>query len=235
MPTCPPLNRGGQGNENLATDDVFSGSFSPLLVGEGLGERSNEIAIVVGDVTGHGMQGAMNAVMADGILHSVAKERETLDPTQLMSALNDALNGRLEDQMNVTMVIGLINTETKTLTLANAAHHAHPLLVRDGDVTPLVAKSMPLGMMEGLSYREVEWTLQSGDVLVFMTDGIIEASDADGSIYLTSGRLETVISQIQPNQPAEAMVDAVINDAAEFSDGRAYELDDMTVVVVKVL
>ena len=76
------------------------------------------------------------------------------------------LQSRLEDQMNVTMVIGLINAFTKTLLLANAGHHAHPLLIRDGVVDQLVSKGMPLGMMASISYREIEFQLQSGDVLV---------------------------------------------------------------------
>jgi len=61
-------------------------------------------------------------------------------------------------------------------------HVAH-YPTRDGKVTQLVSKGMPLGMMAGISYREIECQLQSGDVVVFMTDGIIEAKDSDGGGY----------------------------------------------------
>ena len=53
-----------------------------------------------------------------------------------------------------------------------------------------MAKGMPQGMMAGIPYREVEFPLQSGDVVVFMTDGIIEARDGEGLEYQDSGRLE---------------------------------------------
>ena len=109
----------------------------------------------------------MNAVMTDGILRMAAEAHDELSPTTLLSELNRVLVDRMEDQMNVTMVIGLINAETKTLTLANAAHHAHPLLLRKGEVQQLVTKGMPLGMMAGISYREAKQTLQSGDVTSF--------------------------------------------------------------------
>ena len=81
------------------------------------------------------------------------------------------------------MNIGLINGVAKTLTLANAGHHAYPLLVRNGTIEPLLAKGMPLGMMAGIEYGQVEFPLQSGDALVFMTDGIIEAKDTFGKEY----------------------------------------------------
>ncbi|MCH8296043.1 serine/threonine-protein phosphatase [Candidatus Poribacteria bacterium] len=87
------------------------------------------------------------------------------------------------------MVIGLINGVAKKLTLANAGHHAHPQLLRNGQLTPLLAKGMPLGMMAGISYREIAFQLQSGDVVVFMTDGIIEAKDSEGVEYQDTARL----------------------------------------------
>ena len=122
-----------------------------------------------------------------------------------------------------------------TLTLANAAHHAHPLLVRDGQVTPLVAKGMPLGMMTGIPYREVEFSLQSGDLIVLMTDGIIEAQNDKETLYGDSGRLQKVLIESANNASAEAIIEAVFDDVAGFCGERAEREDDMTLVVVKVL
>ena len=189
---------------------------------------------MVGDVTGHGMQGAMNAVMTDEMLRAFAGELETLLPALLMTKLNHALKPQMEDQMNVTMVIGLINAGTKTLTLANAAHHAHPLLIRNGEMQPLIAKGMPLGMMAGIKYSEVEFPLQSGDVITFMTDGIIEAHNNQGREYQESERLQQVLTRFTAEMSADAMVDAVIDDVAAFSGETAEQEDDITVVVVKV-
>ncbi len=138
--------------------------------------------------------------------------------------------------MNVTMVIGLINGVEKTLTLANAGHHAHPLLIRDGTVDLLVSKGMPLGMMAGISYQEIEYPLQSGDVLVFMTDGIIEAKDSAGKEYQETDRIQQVIAQFTTNTSAEAMVKALILDATPVGADMTSEVeDDITVVVVKVV
>ncbi len=121
-------------------------------------------------------------------------------------------------------------------SLANAGHHAHPLLVRNGTVQQLVSKGMPLGMMAGIAYREIEYQLQSGDVIVFMTDGIIEAKDSSGTEYQDTDRLQQILTQFTPDIPAEAMVDTLIDDAITFgADMTTEEEDDITVVVVKVL
>ena len=130
-----------------------SGDFFDYLQSQ----SADEISIVVGDVTGHGMRGAMNAVMTDGILRTLSTRISPFSLGQLMRELNNELQSHLEELMNVTMVIGHINAFTKILTLANAGHHAHPLLVRDGTIEQLVSKGMPLGMMAGISYREIEF------------------------------------------------------------------------------
>jgi sigma-B regulation protein RsbU (phosphoserine phosphatase) len=213
----------------LSANTVSGDFFDYLPAPDG-----SEIAIVVGDVTGHGMQGAMNAVMADGILRAIAAEIKTLAPTTLMAKVNNTLHPQMESGMNVTMVIGHINAAAKTLQLANAGHHAHPLLIRTGEIQPLQAKGMPLGMMAGIPYREVEFSLQSGDVVVFMTDGIIEVRDSDGTYYADSGLLEAAISQFASSLSAEGIVDVIFNDAMAFGGDSTKRDDDMTVVVVKV-
>lgn len=122
------------------------------------------------------------------------------------------------------------------MVFASAGHHAHPLLIRDGTAEQLIAKGMPLGMMGGISYREIEFELQSGDVVVFMTDGIIEAKDNSGTEYQDTDRLQQVLAQFTSDTPAEAMVSALINDATAFGAGMTTEEeDDITVVVVKML
>ena len=136
--------------------------------------------------------------------------------------------------MNVTMVIGTIDVDSKTLTLANAAHHAHPILLNDGEVQILKTGGLPLGMRAGIEYSEEQFPLESGDVVILMTDGIIEVQDSEGQPYADSGRLEKTISQFTPDLPAEAMVDAILNDVMHLGGDKSQRDDDMTVVVAKI-
>ena len=205
----------------------------------------NEIGLVIADVTGKAMKGAMNAVMTDGILRMAVEEMESLSPARLMMKVNNVLKVRMERNMNVTMVIGVIHRNRVfaknsvsegeiTLTLANAGHHALPILFRDGEIQTLKIGGLPLGMKAGIEYDEEQFQLQGGDVLIFMTDGIIEAEDSDEQLYEYSGRLEKTISQFTFNLSAELMVDAIINDAIDFGGEKATRDDDMTVVVAKI-
>ena len=228
--TAPPIEGVEIAGRCLPANTV-SGDFFDYLEGK----HKSEIALVVADVTGKAMKGAMNAVMADGILRTAAIEQEQFTPASLMMTLNNALKGRMEQYMNVTMVIGTIDAEAKTLTLANAAHHAYPILLHDGESKTLKTGGLPLGMRAGIKYSEEPFQLQSGDVVIFMTDGIIEAQDSEGKMYSDSGRLEESISQFTVDLSAEAMVDVILNDAMNFGGDKAQRDDDMTVVVAKVL
>jgi len=259
MPETAPEIEGVEIAGRCIPANTVSGDFFDYLAG-----KNNKVAIVVADVCGKAMKGAMNAVMTDGILHTAAIEQGEFTPASLMMTLNNALKGRLERYMNVTMVIGMIDAESQTLTLSNAAHHAHPLLLRrsqtflegkgferenprfslHGEVQILKMGGMPLGMMAGIQYSEKQFPLENGDVLIFMTDGIIEAQ-ANEEQYSDSGRLEETITKFTKEMPAEAMVDAIINDAIDYSGDKAQRdakdnarlrlSDDMTVVVAKVL
>jgi len=237
MPESAPPIDGVEIAGKCVPANTVSGDFFDYLEGK----QPDQVALIVADVTGKAMKGAMNAVMTDGVLRAAAIEQGQFTPASLMMTLNNALTGRLEQYMNVTMVIGMIDAAPNscefgyTLTLANAAHHAYPLLRRNGEIQTLKTGGLPLGTKAGTEYAEEKFNLQSGDVLVLMTDGIIEAMDGNGTFYSDSGRLESTIKQLTLEMPASAMVDAIIKDAIDFGGERSARDDDMTVVVAKVL
>ncbi len=227
--TAPPV-EGIEIAGKCVPANTVGGDFFDYLEGK----DKTQIALVIADVTGKAMKGAMNAAMTDGILRAMAKEEFT--PASLMTKLNDVLKDRTQSHMYVTMQIGVIDTDTSLLTLANAGHHALPILLRNGQIKTLTLTGFPLGMMPGeIRYDEEQFQLASGDVLVLMTDGITEAQDGKGKPYSESGRLQETISGFTGDMSAQAMVDAIIADAMDFGDGRDTRDDDMTVVVAKVL
>jgi len=255
MPQTAPAIKGVEIAGKCLPANTVSGDFFDYLEGK----SDNEIALVVADVAGKAMKGAMNAVMTDGILRTAALEQGEFTPSSLMMTLNNALKGRMEQYMNVTMVIGIIDANAKTLTLSNAAHHAYPLLLRDGEIQTLKTGGLPLGMRAKVEYIEEQFPLQNGDVVIFMTDGIIEAQDSEEQQYSDSGRLEKTILQFTQDLSAESMVEVILNDAIEFGgdklarDAKSNDVlislpnrnqnknvrlrltDDMTVVIAKLI
>lgn len=84
-----------------------------------------------------------------------------------------------------------------------------------------------------MGWSEVVGLLQSGNMLVLMTDGIIEAHDADGNMYGNSGQLERLLTGFADDMSTEQMVDAVIQNATDYTGGNRE--DDATVLVAKLI
>ena len=135
--------------------------------------------------------------------------------------------------MNVTMVLAEFNMGKKQMALTNAGQHAYPLLIRGGRVEPVKAKGLALGMIPTIPYKQSTIDLESGDLLLFMTDGVTEPRDVNGVMYEESGRLDEVLSSIPADMPIEEVIDTVINDVEIYTADEEQD-DDITLVAVRV-
>ena len=136
------------------------------------------LAVVIGDACGRGPEGAklLPHVLAvlDQLSSSVSR------PSLLLQALNRELAGRLPSDRFVTGAVLELDAETGTLTIANAGHV--PAVVRSGNGEVTVvgrASGPPLGIFAEHSYLDESYPVTSGDVVVFMTDGVLEAVETD--------------------------------------------------------
>ena len=197
--------------------------------------RNGALAVVLADVTGKGMKGAMNAVLSSGALHSVAQLE--VSPSQMLQALNQNLYPRFQRYTNCAMAILTIDPEDKTLKYANAGI-PYPIVKRgEDDVEELSIDGTPLGAFESSEYEETPpIKLKSGDSIIFFSDGITEAPQRDNPdrFYMETDRLVHLIKGLDATMTAAAMIAAIINDVRDFS-GDTQQNDDMTIVVIKTL
>ncbi len=229
LPKAAPEIEGLQiAGSSIATKEVGGDFFDYLISEDGL-----QISIAVGDVSGKGLRGAMNAVMSSGILRLASSENPEASMDLLMSKTNKALCDSMEQDMNVTMVLAQFDTGEKRMTLANAGQHAYPLLIRNGTVQPVKAKGLALGMIPSIVYKSTVMHLESGDLLLMMTDGITEPRNAEGVMYEESGRLNEVLSNIPADMLIEEVVDTIINDVEAYTADEEQD-DDITLVAVRV-
>ena len=193
------------------------------------------LAVVLADVTGKGMKGAMNAVLSSGALHSVAKLE--VSPSQMLQALNNNLYPRFQRYTNCAMAILTIDPEDKTFKYANAGI-PYPMIKRgEDDVEELSIDGTPLGAFRSSEYEETPpIELKSGNLIILFSDGITEAFGRDNpdELYMETDRLTDLIKGLDETMNAEAAIDAIINDVRDFS-GDAQQNDDMTIVVIKAL
>lgn len=130
--------------------------------------------IVAGDVTGKGLRAGMLVALLVGAIRTAA--RLNLDPPAVLGELNQRLLGRSDAQ--ATCLAMRIGAEGKA-TLANAGH-LPPYL--NGE--PLaMGGALPLGMVETAEFSLMHFRLKNGDKLVLMSDGVAEATDANGNLY----------------------------------------------------
>ena len=100
----------------------------------------------------------------------------------MLALLNDALQERKLESQYVTMLFALWNDENQTLQVANSGA-VQPVFCRAGQSLPVSAEGFPLGMFPNVTYEELSVATQPGDVIVFVSDGILDAENEKEEMY----------------------------------------------------
>ena len=137
-------------------------------------KTDGSLLIVAGDVTGKGLKAGMLVALLVGAIRST--ERLNSDPEVMLHELNEQLMGRRDAQATC---LALRIDKDGAVTLANAGHIA-PYL--NGEPLPMEG-ALPLGMIEDPDFSVMRFRLSTSDKLILMSDGIPEATDADGHLF----------------------------------------------------
>ena len=197
--------------------------------------QPKRIAIVLGDVSGKASPAALYAALVSGILRSLAAQH--LPPASLLAELNSQLQVRKLDAQYVTMLMSVWDDESRTLRMANAGS-VQPLIVRQAEdgvtVETIAAEGFPLGLFPAAEYEEIVLRTAPGDMVVYFSDGIVDAANAEGEMFGTERLAEVLRAQPAACGSAQSAVTAVLKAVEEFQDGVAH-FDDETLVILRVL
>jgi phosphoserine phosphatase RsbU/P len=185
-------------------------------------------AIVLGDVSGKAAPAALFAAMVSGIMRAAAGQQP--EPAQMLNLLNDALQERKLDSQYVTMLFAVWDDENRTLTVANSGA-AQPMRCSGGQSTTLQAEGFPLGLFPDVSYEEIKVATQPGDVIAFVSDGILDAENEKEDMY-GEERLARVLCAHR-GESALAIAEAIMEDVSRFQ-GAKDRFDDETIIVLQV-
>jgi sigma-B regulation protein RsbU (phosphoserine phosphatase) len=188
----------------------------------------NRTAIVLGDVSGKAAPAALFAALVSGIMRSAALQQP--EPAQMLALLNDALQERKLESQYVTMLFALWDDESQILLVANSGA-VQPILCRAGESLTVRAEGFPLGLFPDVTYDEIRVVAQPGDVLVFVSDGILDAENAQEEMF-GNERLAALLCA-HSDQPAAEIADAILADVARFQ-GAQDRFDDETIIVLRV-
>ena len=188
------------------------------------------LGLAVGDVAGKAISAALYMARLTSELRSRAAIART--PARLLRRVNQEIANLGDDGMFATLVYCIYDLENRSLVFTNAGH-CTPLLRRGDRVFPLQAErahTPPLGVTPELEAGEARVQLHSGDMLIMVSDGILEARDARGVEYgLTrlSRRIRTA------RGAAEDVVKAILADIDSHA-GEQAQGDDMTIVAMAI-
>ncbi len=187
--------------------------------------------IAVGDVSGKGTPAAMVGALSVGLLEAYAANHRT--PETLLSELNKDLCTRLADNhMNVACCYAIIDKPTHCLYVANAGC-MYPYLRRGNSLHEVSARGLPLGAWREFDYVSISLTLQPCDLIVFSSDGLVEAHNEQGELFGFE-RLETELTGLPVDIGAQAAVDHLVKLALDFT-GPGDLHDDITVLAARIV
>jgi phosphoserine phosphatase RsbU/P len=188
----------------------------------------NRTAIVLGDVSGKAAPAALFAALVSGIMRAAAAQQP--DPAKMLALINDALQERKLESQYVTMLFALWNDENQTLKVANSGA-VQPVFCRAGESLPVKAEGFPLGMFPNIEYEEFSVATQPGDVIVFVSDGILDAENEKEEMY-GQDRLAGLLCSSR-DLPAQEIADAILGDVSRFQ-GSKDRFDDETIIALRV-
>ncbi len=186
------------------------------------------IGIAVGDVSGKGAPAAIYAGLVSGITSSHALEEPSAQ--HMLEAINLSLAERPIEAQYVSMIYAIWNDSDRGLQVANSGL-PQPLHLSDGKVTEIEVSGLPMGLFSSASYEKVSLRAKPGDVFLFFTDGITDATSSEGHMF-GRGRLEKVALS-NAHRSAQEIADAIFNAVSQHADG-VDPFDDQTIVVLKV-
>src|ERR1700740_248305 len=221
-----------QTNPKLAHLDVAAKFVPARAIGGDLYDfipySMSRLGIVIGDVSGKGAPAAIYAALVSGILRSHAPIEPA--PAEMLSAVNFSLGERRIEAQYICLMYGVWDDERRTLQVANSGL-PRPIYIRGGKTEIIEATGLPLGLFDDAEYEEFTFRTKPGDMFVFFSDGILDASNNAGEMFGRMG-VERVIAAC-PEQSPECVVASLFQAVEEFSEGQN-AFDDQTVVAIKV-
>jgi sigma-B regulation protein RsbU (phosphoserine phosphatase) len=201
------------------------GDFYDVIV-RGSGEP---FGLVIADVSGKGVPAALFMALSRTVTRANAMWQRA--PLQCIRETNRMISADARYGMFVTLCYGVVDPASRTVSYVNAGHNP-PLLVRaDGTLSELGITGPALGVIGDAEYAEAAESLRPGDVLVFYTDGVTEAVNAQDEEFGV-GRLADVVVASR-ERSARDVLDAVRESVAVHTRGMP-QFDDITLLVLKV-
>lgn len=190
-------------------------------------EQDGAIVLALGDATGHGLKAGIMVAAAKSYFHTLVHETDILTMLKRMSSGLRNLNMRL-------MYMGLILVHCRNNELEITLAGMPPLLhycKKTNTVNKIVLKGLPLGGKVNYPYEKTNISVEKGDVLLMMSDGLIELFNDDREMFGFE-RVQNVL--VNSNGYSAGDIITQLKQQAESWTGGKSPHDDITLMVLKI-
>lgn len=183
----------------------------------------DHLGIVIADVSGKGVPAALYMMASRILLHT--RSMMGGSPAEILGKVNETICANNQEEMFVTVWLGILEISTGRLTAANAGHEYPVIQKTPGGPFELLKDrhGFVIGGMPGMKYKEYELQIVPGTKLFLYTDGVPEAADAENNMFgcdrmlaALNGDADAAPKQVLEN--VRASVDAFVKDAEQFDD-----------------
>ena len=190
----------------------------------------DHLAIVIGDVSGKSVPGALFMMVANILLSDRTRMGGT--PAEILAFVNNRIYETNKADMFVTLWLGILEISTGRIVAANAGHEDAAVCHKDGRFELFKTKhDFVIGAMKNMQYQDFEIRLGKGDKLFLYTDGIPEATDKYNQMYSLDRMLDT-LNRYKDRTPQE-ILDGIHQSINAFV-GEAPQFDDVTMVCLEL-
>jgi serine phosphatase RsbU (regulator of sigma subunit) len=186
------------------------------------------LAVAIGDVSGHGLSTGLIMAMVKAAITTLVEEGA--DEVSVFRRLNELVYRSTERRAFMTLAFTIFDLELGTIRHTNAGHLYPYLLRQDQPPKSIELPSLPLGVRAEIQTRTAEVSLEEGDTIVYLSDGIVEAQNEQGDPF-GFDHLESLLTQESDRSP-NAIRDAILEAVARHSGTRPAD-DDRTVMVLR--
>ncbi|HTY63928.1 MAG TPA: PP2C family protein-serine/threonine phosphatase [Acidobacteriota bacterium] len=188
-----------------------------------------DLGIVIADVSGKGAEAALFMPSIEVALRMETHAIATME--EVIGRLNKVLYEVAEQTHYVTLFYTWLDVPSRRIQFANAGHFP-PFILRSGnDVLWLTQGGPPVGLLPEATYETANMDLLPGDILVFYTDGVIEAENTEGEEYSKDRLVELI--RTNSAMGARELVHRIHSSVLAFT-GTPELQDDFTLVVLKL-
>jgi len=189
----------------------------------------NRLAVTVGDASGKGLAAALMISNVQSSLRTALLLTGT-EGTSMLRAVNRQVYASSLADRYATLFYGVFDAASRTLRYVNAGHNP-PIVIRpDGSTVWLETGGSPVGIFPDWTYNEGLVRLDSGDLVVAYTDGVIEATNPASEEWGLEGLRRSAARSF--TKGADEIVNSIFASVDDFSCGQL--ADDATVAVLKI-